>query len=84
MNVKSMPIIVICCRNLQSDFTVATEDLRLTMAEGKVTVYVLLDFTKAFDLINHGLFVHKLCSRYDFHTSAMGMGFIVSPGSFYA
>jgi hypothetical protein len=59
--------------DFQSDFTVATEDSRSTMTEGKVTVYVLLDFTKAFDLINHGLFVHKLCSRYDFHTSAMGM-----------
>jgi hypothetical protein len=29
--------------------------------------------SKAFDLINHGQFVHKLDSRYDFHTSAMGM-----------
>jgi hypothetical protein len=26
--------------------------------------------SKAFDLINHGLFVHKVDSRYDFHTSA--------------
>jgi hypothetical protein len=42
-------------------------------AEGKVTVHVLLDFSKAFDLINHGLFVHKLDLWYDFHTSAMGM-----------
>jgi hypothetical protein len=36
-------------------------------------VYVLLDFSKALELINHGLFVHKLDSRYDFHTSVMGM-----------
>jgi hypothetical protein len=36
-----------------------------------VTVHVLLDFSKAFNFINHGLFVHKLDSRYDFHTSAM-------------
>jgi hypothetical protein len=50
-----------------------TEDLRSAKVEGKVTVHVLLDFSKAFDLINHGLFVHELDSRYDFHTSAMGM-----------
>jgi hypothetical protein len=32
-----------------------TEDLRLA----KVTVHVLLDFSKAFELINQGLFIHK-------------------------
>jgi hypothetical protein len=37
----------------------ATEDLRLAKAEGKVTVHVLLDFSKAFELINQGLFIHK-------------------------
>jgi hypothetical protein len=59
-----------------------TQDLRSVKAEGKVTVHVLLDFSKSFDLINHGhgLFVHKLGSRYDFHTSAMG---IVSSRSLY-
>jgi hypothetical protein len=50
-----------------------TENLRSAKAEGQVTVHVLLDFSKAFDLINLGLFVHKLNSRYDFHTSTMGM-----------
>jgi hypothetical protein len=65
------------CRNLLSDFQSAlvrvTEYLRSAKAEGKVTVHVLLDFSKAVDIIIHGLFVHKLDSRYDFHTSAMGM-----------
>jgi hypothetical protein len=46
------------------------------LAEEKVTVHVLLDFLKAFDLIDHGLFVHKLGSRYDFHTSAMVSSFL--------
>jgi hypothetical protein len=62
-----------------------TEDLRSAKAERKVTIRVLLDFSKVFDLINHRLFVHKLNSRYDFHTSVMayGHGFIVPSGSFY-
>jgi hypothetical protein len=46
-----------------------TEDLGSAKAGEKVTVHVLLDFSKAFDLINNGLFVHKLDSRYDFHSS---------------
>jgi hypothetical protein len=45
-----------------------TKDLRSAKAEEKVTVHVLLDLSKVFDLINHGLFVHILDSRYDFHT----------------
>jgi hypothetical protein len=34
------------------------------LMSAKVTVHVILHFSKAFDLINHGLFVHKLDSRY--------------------
>jgi hypothetical protein len=71
-------MVAICCRifSLVSDVGIGllvrvTEDLRSTKAKGNVTVYVLLDISKTFDLINHGLFVHKLDSRYDFHTSAM-------------
>jgi hypothetical protein len=40
------------------------------MAEGKVTVLALLDFLKAFDMVNHLLFLHKLGSAYDFLTLA--------------
>jgi hypothetical protein len=43
------------------------------MAEGKVTVLVLLDLFKAFDMVDHLLYVHKLGSEYDFHTSARSM-----------
>jgi hypothetical protein len=50
-----------------------TEDLRSAKAEEKITVHVLLDFSKTFDLINHELIDQKLDSRYDCHTSAMGM-----------
>jgi hypothetical protein len=40
------------------------------MAEGKVTVLALLDFSKAFEMVNHLLFHHKMGSAYDFHTSS--------------
>jgi hypothetical protein len=50
-----------------------SEDIRSVKAGGKVTLHVLLYFSKVFDFINHWLFVHKLGSWYDFHTSAMGM-----------
>jgi hypothetical protein len=50
-----------------------TKDLRSTKAERKVTVHVLLNFSMAFDLPNHALFDRMLNSRYDCHTSAMGM-----------
>jgi hypothetical protein len=69
-----MSMIAICCRifSLVSDVGIAPRLLWLGLPR-KVTVHVLLDFFKAFDLINHRLFVHKLDSRYDFHTSAMDM-----------
>jgi hypothetical protein len=41
------------------------EDLMSSMMEGKVTVLVLLDFSK-----DHLLFLHKLVSSFDFHGSA--------------
>jgi hypothetical protein len=41
-----------------------TEDLRFSMAEEKITVLSLLDFFKAFDMVNDLLFRHKLGSEY--------------------
>jgi hypothetical protein len=69
-----MSMIAICCRifSLVSDVGIAPRLLWLGLTR-KVTVLVLLDFLKDFDLINHELFDHKLGSRYDFRTSAMGM-----------
>jgi hypothetical protein len=49
------------------------EDLRSSMTEGRVTVLVLLDFSKAFDCVDYHLFLHKLVSSFDFHGSARDM-----------
>jgi hypothetical protein len=38
-----------------------------------LTVLALLDFSKAFYMVNHLLFLHKLDWEYDFHTSARSM-----------
>jgi hypothetical protein len=51
------------------------EDVRSSMTEGKVTVVVLLDFSKAFDCVDCRLFLHKLVSSFDFHGSARNMVF---------
>jgi hypothetical protein len=66
-------MVAICCWifSLVSDMGIAPRQI-YRVREGKVTVHVFLDFSKAFDLINQGLFVHKLDSRYDIHM-AMGM-----------
>jgi hypothetical protein len=45
------------------------EDLRSAMTEERVMVFVLLDFSKAFDCVDYRLFLHKLVSSFDFHGS---------------
>jgi hypothetical protein len=38
------------------------------MTEGRVTVLVLLDFSKAFDCVDYHLFLHKFVSSFDFRS----------------
>jgi hypothetical protein len=47
-----------------------TEDLRVAMEKGLDSMLGLLDFSKAFDCVNHGLFIFKLRALYSFHKSA--------------
>jgi hypothetical protein len=50
-----------------------TEDLTTSMVEGKMSVLVLFDFGKAFDFVDHSLFLYRLVSSFDFHGSARDM-----------
>jgi hypothetical protein len=43
-----------------------TEDIRLNMEDGQVTVLVLLDFSQTFDMVTHGLLLCKLRSLQNF------------------
>jgi hypothetical protein len=48
------------------------DDIRLNMESNQPTILVLLDFSKAFDSVCHGLFILKLRQRYGFHATAGG------------
>jgi hypothetical protein len=53
------------CNSLLTAFQSAsvlkvTENIRLSMEDGQVTVLLLLDFSQAFDMVVHGLLLCKL------------------------
>jgi hypothetical protein len=43
------------------------------MESNQPTILVLLDFSKAFDSVCHGLFIFKLRQRYGFHATATAL-----------
>jgi hypothetical protein len=46
-----------------------SDDICLNLELNQTTILVLLDFSKAFDSICHGLFILKLRQRYGFHSA---------------
>jgi hypothetical protein len=44
-----------------------SDDIRLNLELNQPKILVLLDFSKAFDSVCHGLFILRLRQRYDFH-----------------
>ncbi len=48
--------------NAQSILLKAVEDMIMTLDEGKYVGEILLDLSKAFDVIPHGLLFAKLCA----------------------
>jgi hypothetical protein len=50
-----------------------SDDIRLNMESNQTTILVLLDFSKAFDSVCHGLFILKLRQRYGFHATAAAL-----------
>jgi hypothetical protein len=48
-------------------------NLRSAMIGSKVTILLLLDFSKAFECVNHRLFLYRFMTAYDFGTIAMDL-----------
>jgi hypothetical protein len=55
-----------------------SDDIRLNMELNQPTILVLLDFSKAFDSVCHGLFILKLHQRYGFHATAPALVLFLS------
>jgi hypothetical protein len=56
-----------------TDIARVSDDIRLNMESNQPTILVLLDFSKAFHSVCHGLFILKLRWRYGFHTTAAAL-----------
>lgn len=50
-----------------------TDDIRKSMDKKLASILVLLDFSKAFDSVNHRLICHKLKSKFHFDDSSVGL-----------
>jgi hypothetical protein len=50
-----------------------SDDIRLNMESNQPTILVLIDFSKAFDSVCHGLFILKLRQRFGFHATAAAL-----------
>lgn len=50
-----------------------TDDIRTSLDNDKITALVLLDFSKAFDRVSHGLLLNKLQLRFNFSKSACNL-----------
>jgi hypothetical protein len=57
-----------------------SDDIRPNLESNQPTILVLLDFSKVFDSVCHGLFILKLRQRYRFHAIAAALvSFYLSP-----
>jgi hypothetical protein len=59
-----------CGHNIQAVLKI-TEDIRLSMEDGQVTVLLLLDFSQAFDMLVHGLLLCKLRNAQNYSVGAL-------------